>query len=314
MKISVFGETNLRHFKLVTCLIAVMASGTIESVADIQRRYCEWSDSNITYRARLPTTSSRSPSFLSLCAKCCHHYSRTGYSPHWLFRVGSYSFHQFKQILIQDGSFCREGFVEEILSRSFQNHQSAAVELQVTMDLLADQPCSISLTPDTASERDYLPPDPQALSGRLLLVDRGYFDLAWFQRLQDVGGFISYGQKQHQSTVVSAHREDGKMLKHVGEKRSKRCKASCSKRQRTELIVCLEKGETTITARLVAFWIRRERNFSWLIAIPQTQFRWKCTLEGLPTTLANRIAVQRVEIPMRICGVLIPGKSLWQLD
>ena len=94
------------------------------------------------------------------------------------------------------------------------------------MDLLADQPCSISLTPDTASERDYLLQIRKALSGRLLLVDRGYFDLAWFQRLQDVGGFISHGQKQHQSQWL--YPLTGKMAKCCAGKRSKRCKASCS--------------------------------------------------------------------------------------
>lgn len=44
-------QRRITPFNLVTCLIAVMASSTVESVADIQWRYCEWSESNITYRA-----------------------------------------------------------------------------------------------------------------------------------------------------------------------------------------------------------------------------------------------------------------------
>lgn len=83
------------------------------------------------------------------------------------------------------------------------------------MDHLADQPCSISLTPDTDSERNYLP-EQQELSGCLLLVDRSYFDLEWFQGLQNVGGFyIARCKNNINPTVISAQREDGKTLMSV---------------------------------------------------------------------------------------------------
>ena len=138
MKISVFGRDELRHLKLVTCLIAVMASGTIESVADIQRRYCEWSDSNITYRAFHNQFSK--PEFPEFYARSASSLPRTGCSPHWLFPVG-HSFHQFKQILIQDGSsFAVKDSLKKSFPGRFKTISPAAVELQVTMDLLADQP------------------------------------------------------------------------------------------------------------------------------------------------------------------------------
>ena len=264
-------QRRITPFKLVTCLIAVMASGTIESVADIQRRYCEWSDSNITYRAFHNQFSK--PEFPEFMREVLSSLLTDWLQPALAFPVG-HSFHQFKQILIQDGSsFAVKDSLKKSFPGRFKTISPAAVELQVTMDLLADQPCSISLTPDTASERDYLP-DPQALSGRLLLVDRGYFDLAWFQRLQDGGGFyIARAKNNINPTVVSAHREDGKMLKHVQGKELKTVQGKLLKRQRTELIVAWKKGKTTITARLVAFWIKREKKFSWLITnLPQTQF------------------------------------------
>ena len=89
--------------------------------------------------------------------------------------------------------------------------------------------------------RDY-PTDPQALSGRLLLVDRGYFDLAWFQRLQDGGGFyIARAKNNINPTVVSAHREDGKMLKHVQGKELKTVQKQAAQATTNGIDCCLEK-------------------------------------------------------------------------
>lgn len=264
-------QRRITPFKLVTCLVAVMASDTIESVADIQRRYCEWSESNITYRAFHNQFSK--PEFPEFMREVLSSLLTDWLQPTLAFPEG-HSFHQFKQILIQDGSsFAVKDSLKKAFPGRFKTISPAAVELQVTMDLLADQPCSISLTPDTASERDYLP-EPQTLSGCLLLVDRGYFDLEWFQDLQDAGGFyIARCKNNINPIVVSAHREDGKILKHVQGKPLKKVQGKLLKRQRTELVVSWKKGKHTITARLVACWIKREKKFSWLITnLPQEQF------------------------------------------
>ena len=63
------------------------------------------------------------------------------------------------------------------------------------------------------------------------------------------------------------------MLKHVQGKPLKSVQGKLLKRQRTELIVSWKKGKHTITARLIACWIKQEKKFSWLITnLPQTQF------------------------------------------
>ena len=60
------------------------------------------------------------------------------------------------------------------------------------MNQLADHACSISLTADTANERDSLP-EVAGLDNSLLLMDRGYFDLDWLHRLDTRGGhFIAH--------------------------------------------------------------------------------------------------------------------------
>ena len=80
------------------------------------------------------------------------------------------------------------------------------------------------------------------------------------------------GKNNINPTVVSAHREDGKMLKHVQE-RAQNGARQAAQATTNGIDCCLEKGKTTITARLVAFWIKREKKFSWLITnLPQTQF------------------------------------------
>ena len=50
----------------------------------------------------------------------------------------------------------------------------AAVELHVDFDLFSEMANTITLTPDSASERHCLP-EPETLNGALLLADRGYF-------------------------------------------------------------------------------------------------------------------------------------------
>src|SRR5687768_6409928 len=80
--------------------------------------------------------------------------------------------------VIQDGSsFAIHKALAHVFPGRFNAIKPAAVELHCTLDLLQDAPITISLSPDTDSERAYLP-EPNSLKGDLLLSDRGYLDLA----------------------------------------------------------------------------------------------------------------------------------------
>lgn len=202
---------------------------------------------------------------------------------HWLQPAQRFppehAFHQFKQILMrgaapQDGSsFALNDSLRKTFPGRFKTISPAAVELHVTMDLLADQPCRVELTADTHRERACLP-DVDQLTGCLLLLDRGYFDLDWFECLKDAGGFyIARGKNTINPNVVSARREDGKLLKALQGKSLKAVKPQLPKRQRTELDVAWIKDGKKIQVRLIAFWDKQEKRFTWLTTnLPSEQF------------------------------------------
>jgi hypothetical protein len=264
-------QRRLLPFKMTTCLIAALASGKIESVADIQRRYCEWSGSDVSYRAFHNQFSK--PEFPDFMREVLSSLLTHWLQPAQAFPAG-HAFQQFQQILIQDGSsFALKDTLRKTFPGRFKTISPAAVELQVTMDLLADQPCSIELTPDTHSERASLP-EVEELTGCLLLLDRGYFDLDWFQRLGDAGGFyIARSKNTINPLVVSATREDGKSLKTMQGKTLKAVQQQLPRRQRTEMEVTWIKNHKTIHARLIAFWDKRDKQFTWLITnLPTERF------------------------------------------
>ncbi|HGG9039225.1 TPA: IS4-like element ISPa12 family transposase, partial [Enterobacter hormaechei subsp. xiangfangensis] len=91
----------------------------------------------------------------------------------------------FKQVLLQDGtSFAVHDGLSLHFPGRFSTHSPAAVELHVTYDLEKAQPVRVSLSEDTASERDYLPV-AQSLRGCLLMADAGYFSKAYIESLQN---------------------------------------------------------------------------------------------------------------------------------
>jgi hypothetical protein len=121
----------------MTTLIAALASGKIESVADIQRRYCEWSGSDVSYRAFHNQFSK--PEFPDFMREVLSSLLTHWLQPAQTFPAG-HAFHQFKQILIQDGSsFALKDTLKKTFPGRFKTISPAAVELQVTMDLLAWQ-------------------------------------------------------------------------------------------------------------------------------------------------------------------------------
>ena len=263
---------DIAPFKLIGCLITAMGSGNIESIADLQRRFNEWTGQNISYRATYNQLTKEA--FPTLMREFVTHLMN-----HWVQQTLSFNqghvLSQFNQILIQDGSsFALKDSLADKYPGRFTETSPAAVELHVTMDLLADQPCAISLTPDTLGERDHLPAASE-LHNRLILIDRGYFDLSWFDAVDRQGGFYVARAKNSLNPIVDeGWKEDGAALKHVKEKRLKSIQNKLFKRQRTELMVRWEvKKGYWVKARLISFWNADEKRYTWLITnLPRSEF------------------------------------------
>ena len=96
----------------------------------------------------------------------------------------------FKRIILQDGtSFAVHDDLMFYFPGRFNENSPAAVELHVTYDVFKGQPDGVSLTEDTAPERDYLP-SPASLSGCLFMADAGYFSKAYIQQLQEACAYF----------------------------------------------------------------------------------------------------------------------------
>jgi hypothetical protein len=78
----------------------------------------------------------------------------------------------FDDVLLQDGSsFHTHRDLADVYPSRFKRNP-AAVECHMTMSLKSFYPVAMSISADTASERDFLP-EPKTLSNKLLLADRG---------------------------------------------------------------------------------------------------------------------------------------------
>ena len=258
--------------QLLLCLLTTMGYEKTESIADIHRRFVEWTGEDIAYRAMHSQLSKAS--FPAFMREVLSHLLT-----HWLEPVQVFGhdspFSRFEQILLQDGSsFAVKDSLQGTYPGRFSTVSPAAVELHATMDLLADQACAISLTEDTASERDYLP-EIEELDNSLLLVDRGYFDLDWFYRLNAGGGyFVARCLNDVNPVVEKAWSEQGKRLKFATDQKLKTIQKRLLKHERTELAVCWKlDAQKQFRGRLIAFWNAEEDRYSWLLTnLPRRDF------------------------------------------
>src|SRR5262244_3378533 len=181
------------------------------------------------------------------------------------FKKGQ-AFAAFRRIVIQDGSsFAIYDGLREVFPGRFKVVKPAAVELHTTMDLLCDAPTTVVLTPDTTNEQAFLP-EPASLRASLLLADRGYLDLHYMRRVQDVGGFFLIRAKAGMNPqVLDAFREDGKRLRSLRNKPLKAIHAKLPKRQRVELVVQWHVDECPRCLRLIISWNRQTREFCYLL-------------------------------------------------
>lgn len=97
---------------------------------------------------------------------------------------------RFTDIVVQDGSsFAVHDALAETFGGRFTKVSPAAVELHACVSVFQDQVLNAQLAPDKDAERDFLP-EPKDLAGKLLLADRGYPSLEYFEQVVAAGGFF----------------------------------------------------------------------------------------------------------------------------
>ena len=112
---------------------------------------------------------------------------------------------RFKDIVIQDGSsFALKKKLRDVFPGRFTTIEPAAVEIHVTYSGFSDEVSSVQIAPDKEAERQFLP-DPSTLKDRLLLADRGYPSVDYFEAVREQGGaFIMRLSRGHDPWVRAA--------------------------------------------------------------------------------------------------------------
>jgi len=258
-------------FRLGLALTATCASQRVETIADFHCGFNALFGTTITYKAF--SNQVAKPHFADFARTMTERLISEMTLKVLGFAKG-HAFAAFRHIVIQDGSsFAIHDGLREVFPGRFKVVKPAAVELHTTMDLLCDAPTIVVLTPDTTSEQAFLP-EPTSLRDSLLLADRGYIDLHYLRRVQDVSGFFLIRAKAGMNTqILEAFREDGKRLRSLRNTSLQTIHATLPKRQRVELMVRWYVDGAPLCLRLIISWNRRTKSFcSFLTNLPSKQY------------------------------------------
>ena len=188
--------------RLFLSTIAGLGGGNVESLADLLREFNRQNDVTVAYKAFYNRLAR--PGFATfmqrMVARLVERLRIQTLAPD-----GHAAVAQFKDIVIQDGSsFALNKKLRDVFPGRFTTVEPAAVELHATYSGFSDEVSSVQLAPDTDAERQFLP-DPSTLKDRLLLADRGYPDVTYFEAVDQAGGaFIVRLTRSHNPWVRAA--------------------------------------------------------------------------------------------------------------
>ena len=173
----------------------------------------------------------------------------------------------FKQVLLHDGtSFAVHRRLAADFPGRFKTISPAAIECHMTMSLSEQSPLCMSVSADTAGERQFLP-EAHTLTNCLLLADAGYIDRAWFEQVNDAGGFyLVRGTKSLNPKIIQAWRGDGREVPKLAglslrEAGRRRCRAEV-------LDMVVKSGQ--VEYRLIRRWFAEEKRFClWMTNLPR---------------------------------------------
>ena len=204
----------------------------------------------------------------------------------------------FEDVLLQDGSsFHIHRDLADVYPSRFKRNP-AAVECHMTMSLKTFSPVAMSISADTASERDFLP-EPKTMKNKLLLDDAGYPDFQFFAELEKCGGFYIFrGTQSMNPHVIEARNGRGRRLPKLEGKKLKDITRGTNRSQVLDLKVCLGNQEFRVVRR----WFAEEKRFCiWLSNLPSETYtandimaiyrcRWQVELLFKELKVARKLA------------------------
>jgi hypothetical protein len=188
--------------RLFLSTVASLSGTKVESIADLLREFNHHNDVTVAYKAfynrlaRLGFTKFMCRMFARLVERL---------RIQTLAPEGHAAVSRFKDIVIQDGSsFALKKQLRDAFPGRFTATEPAAVELHATYSGFFDEVSCVQIAPDKEAERQFLP-DPSTLKDRLLLADRGYPDVKYFEAVREQGGaFIIRLTRSHEPWVRAA--------------------------------------------------------------------------------------------------------------
>lgn len=195
--------------RLFLSTIAGLAGGKVESLADLQREFNHHNDVTVAYKAfynrlaRPGFATFMQQMFARLVERLC---------VQTITPEGHMAVSRFKDIVIQDGSsFAVKKHLRDVFPGRFTTIEPAAVELHATYSGFSDEVIAVTIAPDKEAERQFLPL-ASTLKDRLLLADRGYPGVEYFEAVDEEGGsFIVRLTRSHDPWVRVAW-VDGKRV------------------------------------------------------------------------------------------------------
>lgn len=254
--------------RLFLAIVSALAGARVESLADLLRAFNYQNGVQVAYKAfynrlaRVGFTRFMREMFARLVERL---------SMQTLTPEGQVAVARFKDIVIQDGSsFALKPALRGVFPGRFTTIEPAAVEVHATYSGFSDEVSAVRIAPDADAERQFLP-DPRTLTDRLLLADRGYPSVPYFEAVRQHGGsFIVRLTRSYDPWVRTAW-VDGRRIDLSTRMRLSRFLAQHSAR-RLDLDVEFERGHRVVGFRVVALPGRDKAMTRLCTNLPRTPF------------------------------------------
>jgi hypothetical protein len=189
--------------RLVLCLLAALADGQAETIADLCRTFNFQNGTTTAYKAFYNRLAR--PGFPAFMKAMVARLLR-GLAVSVLAPADGSAVSRFADIVIQDGSsFAVKPALQAAFPGRFKTREPAAVEIHATFSGFGDDAMRVSVAPDTTHERAFLPAAVE-LAGKLLLADRGYPSRDFFSELDEAGAhFVMRLSRSYKPWVVAIH-------------------------------------------------------------------------------------------------------------
>jgi hypothetical protein len=188
--------------RLFLSAVTALAGRNVETLADLRRELNDHNDTTVAYKAFYNRLAR--PGFASfmrqMFVRLVEQLTSRSLAPEDHTAVA-----RFKDIVIQDGSsFALKQQLRDVFPGRFTTSEPAAIELHATYSGFFDEVCTVQIAPDKEAERQFLPA-ASTLKDRLLLADRGYPGVDYFEAVDEAGGaFIMRLTRSHDPWVRAA--------------------------------------------------------------------------------------------------------------